>query len=210
MEENRKVNDLSSDEESDVADFASFTEDNPNYTVRLKSGIEVDQLLRAEGVILEPDETELNQAEEEGKSYFDVANVKELEEILKSQAADLAGNQDDEENDNLTTFQRRAIGMMDLREDGYVKKRILKPGLECDGIVPERSAVIIHYSCMIEDQDEPYDSTYLRSRPERHRLGSGVLLPGIEIAVLSMKKCEKSEFIIQPQLAYGPIGCPPR
>jgi len=38
----------------------------------------------------------------------------------------------------------------------------------------------------------------------------GVLLPGIEIAILSMKKCEKSEYIIQPQLAYGPLGCPPR
>ena len=100
--------------------------------------------------------------------------------------------------------------MKDLREDGLVKKRLLKPGLECDGNVPDRSAVVIHYSCMIEDQDEPYDSTYLRSRPERHRLGNGVLLPGIEIAILSMKKCEKSEFIIQPQLAYGPLGCPPR
>ena len=209
MEKNRKVNDQSSDEDS-VADYASFTEDNPNYTVRLKSGFEVDQLLRKEGVILEPDEDELNQDEENGKRYFDIANVKELDEILQSQATDVAESQCDDENDNLTSFQRKAIGMKDLREDGLVKKRLLKPGLECDGNVPDRSAVVIHYSCMIEDQDEPYDSTYLRSRPERHRLGNGVLLPGIEIAILSMKKCEKSEFIIQPQLAYGPLGCPPR
>ena len=91
-----------------------------------------------------------------------------------------------------------------------LKKRTLKPGLECDGVVPDRSSVIIHFSCLLEYQDDPYDSTYLRSRPERHRLGSGQLLPGIELAILSMKKCEKSEFLIQPQLAYGKLGCPPR
>ena len=126
MEKNRKVNDQSSDEDS-VADYASFTEDNPNYTVRLKSGFEVDQLLRKEGVILEPDEDELNQDEENGKRYFDIANVKELDEILQSQATDVAESQCDDENDNLTSFQRKAIGMKDLREDGLVKKRLLKP-----------------------------------------------------------------------------------
>ena len=209
IDANLKGDVLSSDEEDDVADYASYTEENSNYNVRLKSGIDVNQILREEGVILEPDDTELNTAEEDGRKYFDLGE-KELNDILKSQSEDFAANNDDDDDENLTPFQKKAIGMADLCNDGSVKKRILKPGLECDGVVPDRSAVIIHYSCSIEDQDEPYDSTYIRSRPERHRLGSGHLLPGIELAILSMKKCEKSEYIIQPQHAYGPLGCPPR
>jgi len=208
IDANLKGDVLSSDEEDDVADYASYTEENSNYNVRLKSGIDVNQILREEGVILEPDDTELNTAEEDGRKYFDLGE-EELNDILKSQSEDFAANNDDDD-ENLTPFQKKAIGMVDLCNDGSVKKRILKPGLECDGVVPDRSAVIIHYSCSIEDQDEPYDSTYIRSRPERHRLGSGHLLTGIELAILSMKKCEKSEYIIQPQHAYGPLGCPPR
>ena len=208
IDANLKDEVLSSDDEDDVADYASYTEENSNYNVRLKSGIDVDKLLREEGVVLEPDDTELNTAEDEGRKYFDLGD-KELDEILKSQSEDFAANNVDDD-ENLTPFQKKAIGMVDLCNDGSVKKRILKPGLECDGVVPDRSAVIIHYSCSIEDQDEPYDSTYIRSRPERHRLGSGHLLSGIELAILSMKKCEKSEYIIQPQHAYGPLGCPPR
>lgn len=35
-------------------------------------------------------------------------------------------------------------------------------------------------------------------------------IPGLEIAVSSMKKGEVAYFIISPKLAYGDLGCPPR
>ncbi len=100
--------------------------------------------------------------------------------------------------------------MTSIFDNNLIRKRIIKPGLECEGCPPERAAVIINYTCSIEDQDEPYDSTYLRGRPERHRIGDGKLLIGIELAVKSMKKQEKSEFLIEPSLAFGSQGCPPR
>lgn len=36
------------------------------------------------------------------------------------------------------------------------------------------------------------------------------MIPGLEIAISSMKKFEKALFIIQPDLAYGELGCEPR
>ncbi len=68
----------------------------------------------------------------------------------------------------------------------------------------------MHYSLYLEGQDEPYDSTILRNRAERHRLGQGGLLPGIEVAVKSMLKKEEAEFLIEYEYAFGKLGCPPR
>ena len=56
----------------------------------------------------------------------------------------------------------------------------------------------LHYDLQFEGQDEPYDSTGMRGRPEEVRLDDGAVLPGIEIAVKSMNLGEKSEFIISP------------
>ena len=94
--------------------------------------------------------------------------------------------------------------------DGGVKKRLIAAGLEADGHVPENGSVTIHYSLSIEGQDEPFDSTYLRGKCERHRLEDNRLIPGLSIAVRSMKNHEKSEFIIGPEYAFGDMGCPPR
>lgn len=41
-------------------------------------------------------------------------------------------------------------------------------------------------------------------------LGHGEVLPGIELAVRSMKKGEEAEFIIPYQLLFGELGCAPR
>ena len=97
-----------------------------------------------------------------------------------------------------------------ISEDGGVKKRLLTAGLEADGPVPEKGSITIHYSLSIEGQDEPFDSTYLRGKCERHRLDDNRLIPGLSIAVRSMKNHEKSEFIIGPEYAFGDMGCPPR
>ena len=56
---------------------------------------------------------------------------------------------------------------------------------------------------VIEGQDEPFDSTYLRGKSERHRIDHNKLFSGLDIAVRSMKNHEKADFIIKPDYAFG-------
>ena len=56
---------------------------------------------------------------------------------------------------------------------------------------------------VIEGQDEPFDSTYLRGKSERHRIDHNKLFSGLDIAVRSMKNHEKADFIIRPEYAFG-------
>ena len=41
-------------------------------------------------------------------------------------------------------------------------------------------------------------------------LSIGEQILGWEIAIPTMKKGEKSRFLIKPEYAYGKMGCPPR
>ena len=101
--------------------------------------------------------------------------------------------------------------MTNVLDDGGIKKRLIKPGLECDGSIPDKGTVTIQYSLTLEGLDEPYDSTWIRGKgPERYRLSDGQLFYGFELAVKSMLKTEVSEFIIEPEYGFGPVGCPPR
>ena len=36
------------------------------------------------------------------------------------------------------------------------------------------------------------------------------VIPGWEVAVKSMRRNERSQFLIAPDYAFGPMGCPPR
>ena len=58
-------------------------------------------------------------------------------------------------------------------------KRVVKEGLLSQGTVPERAVVKIHFSLFLEGQDEPYDSTRLRGKAEKHRIGHNNLLEGL-------------------------------
>nr|ACO12587.1 FK506-binding protein 6 [Lepeophtheirus salmonis] len=109
-----------------------------------------------------------------------------------------------------------ALGSLDIHEveewtpledvEG-VEKKVLDAGTGIRGI-GDKDVVVCHYSFTIEGETEPYDSSLLRSKRERLKMGH--VVPGIEFALRSMKKSERSAFRIQPHLAYGPLGCPPR
>ena len=43
-----------------------------------------------------------------------------------------------------------------------------------------------------------------------HRRGQDQVIPGLDIAIGTMKKSEQSEFIFSPDYAFGSKGCPPR
>ena len=66
----------------------------------------------------------------------------------------------------------------------------MKHGWRTLGLPPDAGTVTIHFSCYLEDTDEPYDSSILRGRPERFKLDDGRLIPGMEIAVKSMHKVQ--------------------
>lgn len=87
---------------------------------------------------------------------------------------------------------------------------MLIPGLVSTGSVPAGALVTVHYCFFLELQDDPFDSTRLRGRPARFRLDTGSVLEGLEVAVKSMNKKEKAEFLISPDYAYGDLGCHPR
>ena len=78
------------------------------------------------------------------------------------------------------------------------------------GQVPPGATVTVHYSQSLEGQDEPFDSTVLRGRPEKYKLDEGKVIEGLEVAVKTMRKNEKAQFMIEPGYAYGHFGCPPR
>ena len=67
-----------------------------------------------------------------------------------------------------------------------------------------------HYSLEHAEMYEPVDCSYLRDdRPQRTSFG-GELLPGFKIALASMRAKESADFLIEPQYAFGELGCEPR
>lgn len=77
-------------------------------------------------------------------------------------------------------------------------------------LVPNDSQVTIKYIGHFEYRDEPFDSSFARGGAETFSLNIGMLIPGFEIAITTMRKHEISMFIIHPDLAYGKYGCAPR
>ncbi|CAI8015330.1 Inactive peptidyl-prolyl cis-trans isomerase FKBP6 [Geodia barretti] len=58
--------------------------------------------------------------------------------------------------------------------------------------------------------DEPYDSSRLRGKQQQFVLGNGEVIPGLEVAVKSMKRNERSQFLVSSEYGFGKLGCPPR
>lgn len=121
---------------------------------------------------------------------------------------DSLGPRDEDTYEESQPFEYLASKMVDIIQNGKVKKRILKEGQ--GAIIPDLSKVTIHYNSYLEYNDEPFDSTYIRKRPFLFRLSAGETLPGIDIAVATMKPNEKAQFLVHPDYAYGKFGCPDR
>nr|CAD7393536.1 unnamed protein product [Timema cristinae] len=139
------------------------------------------------------------------------ADFYRTEDLLKNIKLECQGDNDDNDDDegsSLSPFQKMALKMHNLMEDGSVKKKILKAGEGPQ--VPEGASVTVHYNAYLEFNEEPYDSTYMRGKPETFRLNAYQLIQGLEIGIATMKKKEKSQFLISPELAYKELGVPPR
>jgi FK506-binding protein 6 len=67
----------------------------------------------------------------------------------------------------------------------------------------------LHYYAYFEHRDEPFDTSFKRRRPLEFRLGKCEVLPGIDLAISTMQRRERSKFIISSDLLYGELGCAP-
>ncbi|XP_025999402.1 inactive peptidyl-prolyl cis-trans isomerase FKBP6 isoform X4 [Astatotilapia calliptera] len=104
-------------------------------------------------------------------------------------------------------FERLRPRMNDIIGDGGILKEVVQPG---EGPpVPENASVLIHYSGFLEYSDQPFETTTHLKYPQMMKLGRDVTLAGLELGLLTMKKGEFSRFLLQPQYAYGEMGCPP-
>lgn len=101
-------------------------------------------------------------------------------------------------------FEMIAAQMEDLIKDG-IKKRVLRKGY---GEKPKDLSIVrVHYNAYQEYEAEPFDSTYARKRAHQFCINNGDVVPGLDLAVLSMQLGEKAQFLIQPNYAYGQLGC---
>ena len=208
-------------DEAKVADFTippeELNDDQPK--IRLKSAIDIRSLMSNEGIVLDPEIDDALDSEHDpnnpaNREYFvNAANDENIERLLAGMEGDKdvdESKSDPEGDDGASEFEIKAKKMVNVSDDGGVKQKILRSGLQCAGSVPDRATITVHYSLYLEGQDEPYDSSVLRGKCERYILDDGHLLPGLEIAIKSMKKHEQSEFLISPIYAFGEYGCPPR
>ncbi|KAJ9579704.1 hypothetical protein L9F63_004630 [Diploptera punctata] len=175
--------------------------------VRLKEAISIQDVISDSAIF----EVNMDYAEEEDLqlTYF---NKEELLRCSNSHCID--GYEDDENGSGekfppgKTPFEILALKMVSISDDGKVKKKEMKSGY--GSVVPEGAYVIVHYNAYIEYGDEPYDSTWLRGNPKKFRLNRNHVIPGLDVAVSTMKKGEHSRFLIHPDMGFGKYGCPPR
>jgi len=191
----------------DVVDYTEqvYTEDK-EHKIRISNGISIKDL-NSEGIVFHPEIDERLNGYDDNQNYF--GNSSTLEEISKLLAEQPEDGIDDD-SEEITEFDGAKRRMVDVSGDGGVMKKVLVSGHQTFGSVPDSATITIHYSLQLEGQDEPFDSSVLRGRPERYKLGDGQLIHGLEIGVMTMKKGEKAQFLIDWMYAYGQFGCPPR
>jgi len=97
--------------------------------------------------------------------------------------------------------------LLRLFNDNFVILQLIQEGYGCP--VPENAVVTFHYNGYVEYNDEPFDSTWLRGYPKVWHISQG-FIPGLCVAIASMKKGETSKFLIHPDMAFKRMGCPPR
>ncbi|KAK3083712.1 hypothetical protein FSP39_001888 [Pinctada imbricata] len=154
-----------------------------------------------DGVMFETEELDVQ--DEEEKAYF------KPEDVLQNLYIDDDEDSDDDDDDVLPfTKMRKKMEDITPNKDGGVHKKILQEG--SGNVIPPGCIITIHFNGYLELTDEPFDSSRLRNSPHKCRLEGGGLIPGLELAVSTMKKGELARVLIEAEYAYGKLGIPPR
>ena len=94
-----------------------------------------------------------------------------------------------------------------LTKDEGVIKRIYTRG---EGVVPEKGQeVTVHYEGRLED-GSIFDRSADKGEPLKFYIGTGQVIKGWDIGIITMQLGEKAELIIKPEYGYGKIGAPPK
>ncbi|XP_012264923.2 inactive peptidyl-prolyl cis-trans isomerase FKBP6 [Athalia rosae] len=177
-------------------------------------GFTIAQLLKEPNMILEVG-SDLNNDEEEDEIFGFTGNSK-MSGADMLRFLNINDNSDDDNNDQADetivpvglSFESLRATMIDISGNEKVFKAVKKPGV--GDVVPKDAMVTITYWGYFEYRDEPFDSSVFRQSSERIRLNQGMLIPGLDIGIQTMKKYEQSVFVINSDYAYGAMGCPPR
>lgn len=167
----------------------------------LKEGVTVENM--REGTVLElQPASDANETEQ--STDFEAAKMMEN---LRLDLLDGGEDEDDNDMECKLPFERMALKMEAVTEDRLVLKKVMKPG--AGPVVKAGSGVNFHYNAYLEMADEPFDSTRLRGYPHRCLLDD-MIIPGLSLAVATMRKGEIARVLVWPQYAFGRMGCPPR
>jgi FK506-binding protein 6 len=105
---------------------------------------------------------------------------------------------------NDVTFIEFRCTMTKINDKIY--KKIIKPGLGAE-IDLERTVVIFEYAKFIEGFSDPIDSSWLNKKSGVVNVKKGIEpLPGVYLALTTMKKGEESLFWISNELMFGKFG----
>ena len=119
---------------------------------------------------------------------------------------------DDYKNPCETSFDEWKSTMTEVTED-VLKKVVKKPKEDAKKIDLLSQRISYHRNMYVENEDYPFDSTYLNGKSDEICLpldSNGVFLIGFLEALESMKEGEKSLFLIGYKKMFKEIGSQPR
>jgi len=200
MEKIEKESQLGETDSLDCTGADEYDEDDEKYKIRISNGINLREL-NTEGIVFHPEIEEEDPYRTFNHGDYFQNHLDELEAMLAvTTPADREARSD----------ERSKLPVDISGGQGGVLKQVLEEGVQTGGTVPDKATVTIHYTLRVEEQDEPFDSSVLRGRSEKHQLGVGKLIEGLEMGIYTMKRQEKASFVIDWKYAYGGQGCPPR
>ena len=106
-------------------------------------------------------------------------------------------------------YAAKPLDEIHLTKDSGVIKRIFRFGAENDPIPEKGQEVTVNYEGRLED-GSIFDRSADHGEPLKIIIGSGQVIKGWDIGILTMKLGEKADLIIKPEYAYGKIGAPPK
>ncbi|KAI6189728.1 Peptidylprolyl isomerase [Aphelenchoides bicaudatus] len=98
---------------------------------------------------------------------------------------------------------------IDLTSDGGVLKTIIKPATS-DKQPAAGDTVFVHYTGVLAENGEKFDSSRDRGDPFSFSLGKSQVIKGWDIGVATMKIGEVCELLCRADYAYGSSGSPPK
>lgn len=87
-----------------------------------------------------------------------------------------------------------------------VLQRTTREGTVGGGTIQPGQTAEIEFVAYLDTAAEPFDSTGLRGKPLRFRLGAREVIQGLDLGIVGMKEGERRTLVIPPYLAYGQRG----